>query len=349
MSIYLSVFAALALLGLARLSGKQARLWQVVLYLFLVVFVGTRVNVGCDFIAYFWRYQYLIPDFSALTSETEPGYFLFSALIKRMGLPFMWLNVAGAALFFFFLLRFARNHPRPLLVIALMFPLLVVQLSMSGLRQALAVAFLMGALDAFMKGRRTQVVLFILLGSSFHQSLVILLPLALMVGRSFSLLRVLGAIAVLMPVAVYLLSNRMELYQDRYLEEVFGEMSSAGAIFRLGIIVLTAVGFELYHKRMARVFPREYNLMRVFSLVSFALIPVMLVNTVAVHRLIFYVVPMQAYMLAGLPAALFTNRRAIALAELVPVAAYTCYLLVWFTLSRHASVCYVPYQSYLLP
>jgi hypothetical protein len=262
-------------------------------------------------------------------------------------LEYVWLNVFAASIFFYYLIKFARNHPRPFLLIALVFPILVIQLSMSGLRQALAVAFLMGALDAFLHAKRLQVFIYILIGSTFHQSLILLLPLALMVGRSYSLARVVGAIVILLPLAAYLLSGRAEVYQDRYIEEIYGDMDSGGAIFRLGLLVITAAIFELYTTRMARAHPNEYNLMRVFALVSFALIPVMLINTVALHRLVFYVVPMQAYILAALPRALFSSRRSIQLAELGIIAIYAAYIVVWFSASRHANICYVPYQSYL--
>lgn len=348
MYIYIFLYFFLAMLGLVTWSRGQTEFIYFILYILFVLFVGTRFDTGCDFYTYFWRFKLLKTDFSSLTSITEPGYFLFSVLIKKAGLDFVWVNVFGAAIFFYYVIKFSRNHPRPLLLIALLFPLLVIQLSMSGLRQALAVAFLFGALDAFIKGKRTAIVIYILIGSTFHQSVIILLPIALMVGRTFSLIRVIGAIVILMPVAVYLLSDRMDIYQDRYIEELYGEMSSGGAIFRLGLLILTASVFELYRKNMARIYPKEYNLMRVFSLVSFALVPVMLVNSVAVHRLIYYVVPIQVYILAALPAAIFKSRRVGNLAGLVPIALYAAYLVVWFSLSRHANICYVPYDSYLL-
>lgn len=339
---------SLALLALANVSNRQKTLLFCALYVFFVIFVGARLDTGCDFSTYYLRFKYLFfNNIDSLFDTTEPGFFLISYLTKKAGLEYVWLNVFAAGIFFYYLLKFARNHPRPLLLIALVFPILVIQLSMSGVRQALAVAFLMGALDAFLHAKRMQVVLYILIGSTFHQSLIILLPLALMVGRSYSFARVVGAIVILMPVAAYLLSGRAEVYQDRYIEEIYGDMDSAGAIFRLGLLVITAAIFELYTSRMARMFPNEYNLMRLFALVSFALIPVMLINTVALHRLIFYVVPMQAYILAALPSALFASRRSVQIAEIATIAVYAAYILVWFSASRHANICYVPYQNYL--
>jgi EpsG-like putative glucosyltransferase len=345
---YVSIFMSLAVLGMANVTPRQRTLFFSALYVFFVLFVGTRLDTGCDFTTYYLRFKYLLSNnIDSMFDTSEPGFFLLSYLTKKSGLAYVWLNVIAAAIFFYYLFKFARNHPRPLLMVALVFPILVIQLSMSGVRQALAVAFLMGALDAFLHARRLQIVIYILIGSTFHQSLIILLPLALMVGRTYSFARVVGAIAILMPVAAYLLSGRAEVYQDRYIEEIYGAMDSAGAIFRLGLLVITAALFELYTSRMARVFPNEYNLMRLFALVSFALIPVMLINTVALHRLIFYVVPMQAYILAALPSALFANKRSVQLAELGTIAVYAAYILVWFSASRHANICYVPYQSYL--
>ncbi|MCB1687608.1 MAG: EpsG family protein, partial [Halioglobus sp.] len=292
MILYVSIFISLALLGMTNVSGPRRAFLFCVLYVFFILFVGARLDTGCDFATYFLRFKYLLfNDITSLLDTSEPGFFLLSYLTKKAGLEYVWLNVFAASIFFYYLIKFARNHPRPFLLIALVFPILVIQLSMSGLRQALAVAFLMGALDAFLHGKRLQVFIYILIGSTFHQSLILLLPLALMVGRSYSFARVVGAIVILLPLAAYLLSGRAEVYQDRYIEEIYGEMDSGGAIFRLGLLVITAAIFELYTTRMARAHPGEYNLMRVFALVSFALIPVMLINTVALHRLVFYVVP----------------------------------------------------------
>jgi hypothetical protein len=347
MFIYVAIYLMLGMLAFVTLSRHQLHVLFALLWVFFVLFVGTRLNTGCDFDGYARRFMLLNTDYNPLSGITEPGYYLLTALVKKSGLDFIWVNVIGAAIFFFFLLRFASSHPRPLLLIALVYPLLIIQLSMSGLRQALAVAFLMGAFSAFMQGKRAVVVLFVLLASTFHQSAIILLPLAMMVGRRFSMWRVAGAIVVMLPVAMYLMADRLTVYQDRYIENIYGDMTSGGAIFRLGLLVLTALLFELRSKQMAALYPQEYPLMRVFSLVCFALVPMMLVNTVAVHRLIFYVVPMQAFMLAALPTAFFASKRAMRAAELVPLALYATYIVVWFSLSRHANYCYVPYDSYL--
>ncbi len=348
MFLYVSIYMLLALLAMLHIERPRANYIFIVLYILFVLFVGTRYETGCDFFGYFSRFQMIGTRFESLAQITEPGYYLLSYLVKSSGLDFVWVNVFGALIFFFFYIKFAKNHHNPLLLVTLMFPLLVIQLSMSGVRQAIAVAFLMGAFDAFFKGKRVSVVLYVLAASTFHQSAIILLPIALMIGRTFSMFRTIVAIVLMMPVATYLLSDRLDVYQDRYLLELYGEMSSGGAVYRLGLLLITSILFEVYRKRMAVYFPSEYNLMRLFSLVSFALIPVMFVNTVALHRLVYYVVPIQLFTLAALPVVIFANRRAARLAEFGPVLLYGAYIVVWFSTSRHANVCYVPYESYLL-
>lgn len=351
MFVYFSVFSLLCFLGLSYTPEQHRRLLYGCLYVFFVIFVGARLDTGCDFTGYLNRFTYIDTGqrLGDVTAVAEPGYYVFTYVIKKLGLDYVWVNVFAAAIFFYFLLVFCRNHPRSLLLIAIMFPILVIQLSMSGVRQALATAFFMGALDAFMREKRLFVVTYILLGATFHQSLIITLPIVLMMGREFSMSRIMGALIVLMPVSAMLLGERGEVYQTRYIDGDSGSMRSFGAIFRLGILVIVSTLFELNRDGVKALFPKEYNLMRLFALASFLLVPLMVVNTVLVHRLGYYMMPMQLFTAAALPAVLapnFKNWRAYEVFG--PVALFAAYILVWFSLSRHAQLCYVPYQSYIL-
>ena len=123
MSLYVAIFLALATVGIASRARQGNTFVFAVLYIFLVLFVGARFDTGCDFTAYYLRFKYLLHNnVASLSDITEPGYFLLSYATKEAGLGFVWLNVFGAAIFFYYLIKFARNHPRPLLLIALLFP-----------------------------------------------------------------------------------------------------------------------------------------------------------------------------------------------------------------------------------
>ncbi|TGD73113.1 EpsG family protein [Mangrovimicrobium sediminis] len=348
MIVYLGIYLALVFLAGAVTSARGQQWVLALCVIGLAVFVGTRFDTGCDFDGYLYRFRYMFLDTSqSLLDRPEPGYYLLTWLIKVAGLSYLWVNVAAAAVFFGLLWHFVRRHPNALLMLALMFPVLVIQLAMSGVRQAVAVAFLTAALTAFTRNQRSVVVLCILAAGSFHSSALVFLPLALMVGRDYSTGRVLGALLLLTPVAYVLMQERLQIYHQRYIM-AGDDMYSSGAIYRVALIVGSAAVFELYRRRFAQAFPAQFTLLHVFSLASFFLVPAYLVNTVMAHRLAYYLIPAQAFVLAALPGlAGPLNGRDSRLLFFAITGVYLAYMLVWFGFSRHAQSCYVPYQSFL--
>jgi len=200
---------------------------------------------------------------------------------------------------------------------------------------------------SFFDEKKFKVIAYILIGSIFHQSLVLFLPLALATGKTFSAARVVAAFALISPISLLISAERIDVYNDRYVDQIYGSMESSGALFRLGLLVLSAIAFEIYKHKVKALFPKEYSLMRLFSLISFCLIPVALLSTVVVHRLGYYVLPMQLFTLAILPFVIFPSLKQITLGQVFPLGVYAAYIIVWFTFSRHASICYVPYETYL--
>jgi hypothetical protein len=349
MAVYVGIFLFLAFISLTAGTKQQEKVFVVLSCVFLFIFTGTRFETGCDYAAYLNRYNYYSPLETAMTAiqKKEGGFELLMHFVTSNGMDYMWLNIFSAAIFLCCLHRFLSWHSKPTLLLALMFPILIVQLSMSGLRQALATAFLMLALRSFMNRARFFVALFIVIGAMFHQSVLIFLPLVFIVGKTFSTARIIIGVAIMAPVVLVLLSARLDVYDDRYLAQIYGNQESAGALFRLGLMLVTAVLFEVYKKQMEAAYPQEYPLMRLFSLIIFALIPMALVSSVAVHRLGFYLLPMQLFILAAMPYAVFDGDKDRKVAQVMALGLYGAYITVWFSISRHAQVCYMPYESFL--
>lgn len=349
MTLYLSIFLAMVLLGLMVKNPLQQNGALAVFGVFLILFMGTRNDTGCDFRAYEARFNFLYKDPSYLSyvSKEEPGFHWLNLLVHDLGLSYMWLNVFGSLIFVVCLIRFVRLSPTPLLLLALMFPIVIIQLGMSGLRQALAVAFLLQAMISFVHMRRLNVGLWILLAAQFHQSAYLFLPLALMAGRKFSWTMAAAGVAVLGPAAYFLLGERADVYSDRYVEQIYGENSSGGAVLRYTLAVLPCLLFELHAKRVRRLLPKLYPLLRVVSLMTFAVAGIGVLSTVALHRMTFYVLP--GTLLIFVCTVLVMPRGQVLSRQLliVPAGVMLTYLLGWFTLSRHSSICYVPYESFI--
>ena len=86
--------------------------------------------------------------------------------------------------------------------------------------------------------------------------------------------------------------------------------------------------------------------MRAFSLFGLGVGLLFFISTLAAHRMNYYVMPVQLVMLSRLPRIMSDNRSNLAL-DVAPYVVYGMYIVVWMGLSRHASLCYDPYNSYL--
>lgn len=312
--------------------------------------MGSRYETGCDFFGYMLRFERLYENFDlpTLIGSHEAGFHLLNALIKKIGLDYVWLNLAASLIYLICVFRFARLSPRPLLLIALFFPILLVQLGMSGLRQALAVGFLLMALVQFVEKKRLLSAGWILVAAQFHSSAFVFLPLAVLAGREVSVAKIAGALIVIGPLAGLLLSEEMEMYSARYIEQVYGENSSSGAFFRYIVACIPAVLFEFRKKRVKAAFPETYEMFRVFSLATFAMILVFPFSTVVFHRLLYYLLPVSLLMFVSVTMVLPQRTKISGDFLAIPVLVLGVYMIGWFSLSRHADYCYVPYQTYLL-
>lgn len=346
---YALIFTVFAGMGLLTKGPRQQDIALGLAAVFLVVFMGTRFETGCDYETYLLRftYNYNDPDFRSYLRLEEPGFHLLNFAVKTAGLGYMWLNLAASAIMVICLARFVRLSSAPMLVLTLLFPIVIVQLGMSGLRQALALGFLLQGVLSLQDRRRIVTALWILLAAQFHESAYVFLPLALMAGRKVSVPKMAAALVVLGPVAGFLVSSRLDVYTDRYVDQIYGEYESGGAVYRYLMVLLPVIMFGWYRRRIQRIYPRLFETMKVFALMIVALAGVGIISTVALHRLTFYMMPMGMFILWIVSTAIVYPNRASRKLIWGPVVLLGAYLVVWFSTSRHANVCFTPYESFL--
>ena len=134
-----------------------------------------------------------------------------------------------------------KRQPDPLGVLILAFPILIVELAMSGIRQAMALGCMCFAYNAFVDRRLLRYVLFVTMATTFHSSALFFLTLVPVARGEFSRRRIaLGGLLAL-PGAYYLLTSAtMEMYTRRY---VGAGAEAAGAPFRAGLVALSGIVF----------------------------------------------------------------------------------------------------------
>jgi len=307
--------------------------------------MGARYQVGCDFTGYFHRFLQTPTDLTTrdyIQSFEEPGFWLMSYYVRSNDLSYMWLNVFASLIMVVCFYVFCREHRNRAMLLALLFPIIIVQLGMSGIRQGIAVGFLMVGMVAWMRGSRISTAVWILVGTQFHASAVMFLPLALIAGKRISHTRLTGALLFGVPIAVYLLGDRLDTYSTRYIGT---DITSGGALIRYTLIMIPAVFFVRYRRQLEAAFPEAYELMKLFTLISFALIPVAAFSSILLHRMNYYVMPFSILTFSYLSLIAFPGTSRL-FVRVLPALTYGTYSTTWFLTSRHADTCYLPYQSY---
>lgn len=330
--------------ALARAQGARRQIYYVVL-LALFLFSAFRFQVGCDWSGYYFQYLGAGDfDWSLVTDKGEPIWWAILGWIRDTGLPYPVANVVSSAVFFLGVHVLARRQPDPLGFLVLLFPILIINMPMSGIRQGAAIGLLCIAFVAFIDRRPLWFAFWVVLATGFHASaLVFMLLLPLTAGR-FSRRRLAIGILLALPGAYFLTTTQSaELATDRY---VGTGIDAAGAAFRVGILGLSALYFFLFvRKKWSRTWPKDYSLALVGAIgmaLAFGLIPI---ATVIGDRFGYYLIPIQTMIFARLPFLPFRSNQALHSA--LPYLGLLLVFLVWTQLSWHFQQCYIPYQSWL--
>jgi hypothetical protein len=344
--LYIGLANVLFLLryALANAQGLGKKIYYPVL-LGLFLFSAFRYQVGCDWSGYF--YQYLAAenmDWSSIASNREPIWWVILTWMNASSLPYPVANIASSAVFFIGIHVLARRQPDPLGFLVLLFPILIINMPMSGIRQGAAIGLLCIAFAAFIDRRPFLFALWVFVAAGFHASAVIFLLLLPVATGRYTKSRLILAGLLAFPGAILLASGESaELASSRYIGTGY---EAFGAVFRIAILGLSALYFFLFiRKKWMRTFPEDYSVVSVGAigmLLAFLLIPI---SSVIGDRFGYYLIPIQTMIFARIPYLPFRFNRALHSA-----APYLMLLLVfgvWTQLSGHFQECYIPYNSWI--
>ena len=344
--LYLWLTSFLFLLSFALAGQRSARnqLYFIVL-VSLFVFSAFRYQVGCDWSGYYYQYLGAADfDWSSVTKIREPIWWAILGWIQSMGLPYPVANIASNAVFFLGVHVLARRQPDPLGFLVLLFPILIINMPMSAIRQGAAIGLLCIAFVAFIDRRPLWFAFWVLLAAGFHTSVLVFMLLLPVATGKFTRNRLLLTAFLAIPGAFALASGEAgELASNRYIGT---GTDAAGAIFRVGVLGLSAMHFFLFlRKKWLQTCSQDYALASIGAIgmaLAFLLIPV---STVIGDRLGYYLIPVQAMIFARIPILpLQTNTQ---LHAALPYLGLALVFAVWTQLSWHFKVCYIPYQSWI--
>jgi len=330
----------------ATFLGTYGAQIQKLLYYFFLIFLflmaGFRYEVGCD-----WKVYQVIFNFDDAVyafrdgGSLEIGYYLSMIGLKKLGIGFQGLNLITSGLFFAGLHAIAKREKYPLLVLCIAFPILIINLPMSGIRQAAAFGLISIALLAFLDRKFFKYILFTILAISFHASAILFLLLIPMYFVRFNLKNILIAGALLAPLAGYLFFSSFGLIaQERYIQ---GDLSSFGAYFRVAIIFLIALYFLfVVRKDWKRLFPKDYEFMLMGSVgIILCTMIILPISTVIADRLGLY---LWFFVLIILARLILIPAMLREISVIGSIAGLVFAFIFWSQNSPYFYACYVPYN-----
>ena len=298
--LWLTSFLFLLRFALAGQGTARNQLYFIVLAS-LFVFSAFRYQVGCDWSGYYYQYLGAADlDWSSVTKIREPIWWAILGWIQNKGLPYPVANIASSAVFFLGVHVLARRQPDPLGFLVLLFPILIINMPMSGIRQGAAIGLLCIAFVAFIDRHPLRFAFWVVLAAGFHTSVMIFMLLLPVATGKYTRNRLLLAAFLAIPGAFALASGEAgELATSRYIGT---GTDAAGAIFRVGVLGLSAMHFFLFlRKKWLQTWSQDYALASIGAIgmaLAFLIIPV---STVIGDRLGYYLIPIQAMIFARIP------------------------------------------------
>jgi hypothetical protein len=312
----------------------------------LFAFSAFRYQVGCDWSGYYYQYLGAADfDWSSITEIREPIWSAILGWIQYMGLPYPVANIASSAIFFLGVHVLARRQPDPLGFLVLLFPILIINMPMSGIRQGAAIGLLCIAFVALIDRRPLWLAFWVVLAAGFHSSaLIFMLLLPVATGR-YTRNRLMLAAILAVPGAFFLATGEAsQVATSRYIGTGY---DAGGAIFRVGMLALSALYFFLFvRKKWLRTWPQDYSLASIGVIgMALAFLVLLPISSVIADRASYYLIPIQALIFARIPFLPFRHNAAMHAA--LPYLGLLLFFIVWSQLSWHFDQCYIPYQTWL--
>lgn len=344
--IYVLFTAILFALSLATLGAAEVRrqvYFPVLLALF--VFAAFRFQVGCDWSGYY--YQYLAAEYDAkskIVALDDPIWWLIFSGVSVNDFVYPVINVVASAIFFFGVHSLARRQPDPLAFLVMLFPILVINMPMSGIRQGAAIGVICIAFGAFIDRRPLRYAALVLIAGGLHISaLVFMVLLPIMSGRA-SAVRLLIAAMLAIP-GLFFLSQGSSTgtVVNRY---IGSGVDAFGAIFRVGAIFISAMYFFIFLSKKWKInFNKDHNIANFGAIGMIVTLFILPASTVVSDRFAYYLVPLQAMIFARIPFIHFNSSKWLHV--VLPYLGLFVMIVGWTQTSTLFEQCYLPYRSWI--
>jgi len=302
--IYFFPFLFLVLFSFKK-NTKLTSLEQFIIFIFLVIFIGLRVDVGADWIRY---NQYSIEaqfmSFGQILNRFDVwGYSLILYLVGITKTGIIGLNFLMSIFFSIGIVYFCNKLENPLLALMCAYPYLIVNVSMGFITQSAALGCVLVGLILYEKKNYIGFYISLLAAFSFHTSApaLVLIPLVesiIKIRKKSSLYFLVFGLILTFYFLGSFYGNLLKSYEWFFVTEykAGSALITSGIAFLISLIFLIKIRlFKFSKQKKDLLLTLSLNVVAIFIYTLFA------TSTTATYRIGLYFYPLQIYILSYLP------------------------------------------------
>jgi hypothetical protein len=342
MYYYIFFFLTLAFINLTNLniSYSLKKTSLILLFIYLLIFVGFRHQVGGDWITYQTDFYKYIKDFDIynFSYKRDFAYEFISFIAYNLNLTIHYVNLICAFIFLYAIFTLGKEFNNYLLVIIIAFPYIFIVGAMGYTKQSTAFALIILAYLSLKKDFYIKFLLYSILAIFFHKSAIAVVSILIISKFKLNFKNLIIFLILLVISYSILINDKSRIVS--YLQH--NNYKSDGVFIRIFINFIPAMLFFYYYKYLNfNIFEKRFifiNICLTFLCLLFAF-----EFSTFVDRFLVYFAILQILIY---PKLLEYKNNSIKI-RLMLISFYFSYLLGWFIFANH-SIKWLPYNNLIL-
>ncbi|MCL6695760.1 EpsG family protein [Acinetobacter baumannii] len=345
MNIYILIwFFIVAINFISNYKTYINKIFFLLFFLFLFVFIGLRFKVGGDwdnYLVLYENFKYL--NFKEALFFFEPGYSLFNILGNFLQIRDIWfVNLCSSALVCIFLFITFIKLEKYWLCLLIYYPYHILAVSLGYTRQSIAVAILLYAFLKLLQNNKIKFLIFLLIAVCFHKTAIIFIlfyPLLFIKGKKVLIILYEIFSLILITLILYISSlNESTVYTSE-------ELNSSGVFLRLSLHIIPVISYFLLRNKVFKL-DKSYLFLDYFVLLIFYCFCLSFLFSTLADRFNLYLIFFDIYVLVAFYHNLLIINRKILI--FILTLFFTSFIYIWMLNSVLVAIAWLPYQNYLI-
>jgi len=343
-------FLAFAFPAIMAMLQPKSRAWNsgviwFFVWLLYTLFIGLRDEVGADWDNYWnmFEHQAYYMTYSEALHHGDPLYWLLQVWVSRMGWDVHMVNLIGASIFMYGVVRFLRQLPNPWLGMVVVMAYTGIAVAMGYVRQGIALGVIFWAIATLNEGKFLKFIFLIAVATAFHKSAVVIAGIGMFQQGRGKYIKSFAALLIIIGIYFAFVSGREQHYIHQYIES---NIHSSGAYIRILMNFIPALFFFYFRKDWKKIYPTSYQLWYMISFGAISALGTVFIFSTATDRISLYFIPLQVVVWSRMPI-LMQKIIPYWLTTLLIILYYASVYIVFLKFAKW-SFAWFPYKNILL-